>query len=311
MSAAQNAPVQPPVPLRLLTRGSPLALAQARESEALLRAALPARPVELRIVRTTGDRQLAWVLEKQGGTGLFTAELENALLAGAGDLAVHSAKDLPSAIPAGLALAGFLPRANAADVLVRRAAAPRPARIATGSPRRRAQARATFPDAEFCELRGNVATRLAKIAAGDADATFLAAAGLARLGIRDWDGLVFEEWGLKRMVPAAGQAAIAWQTRTADAPALAPLCDPRTTAAVTVERLVLAALGGGCHASAGVHWRDGALHLFTEAAGRLEIPFPLDDAETAAIAVAGTGGALAMRVRAALKAAGIALPAAR
>jgi len=130
-------------PLILVTRGSPLALQQTRDAAARLEAALGVT-TEVRILTTTGDRQAAWSLEKQGGKGLFTAELEQALLRGEADLAVHSSKDLPTEMPAGLEIAACLPRQDARDVLVRRADVPTPRRIATGSPRRRAQGRLTF-----------------------------------------------------------------------------------------------------------------------------------------------------------------------
>ena len=135
---------------------------------------------------TTGDRQREWSLEKKGGKGLFTKELEDALLEKRADLAVHSAKDLPSEMPEGLSIAGFLPRESPEDVLVLKDGIDAPARIATGSPRRRVQLRFLYPQVEFIEIRGNVDTRLAKIADGYADATVLAAAGLNRLGIDSW-----------------------------------------------------------------------------------------------------------------------------
>jgi hydroxymethylbilane synthase len=258
--------------ITLLTRGSPLARKQAELSAQTLRSHFPAT-VTTRVLTTTGDRQQSWSLEKTGGTGLFTTELEDALLAHTGDIAVHSAKDLPAALRPGLALAGYLPRANPADILIRRADRPVPAVIATGSPRRRAQALLQFPDARFIELRGNVDTRLRKIADGAADATFLAAAGLSRLGIASWPGLVFEEWGLDKMVPAAGQAAIAWEVRAADLPRFAPYCDSATATAVNIERLFLSHLGAGCHTAFAVHYRSGELHLFHEALGHRVFPF--------------------------------------
>ncbi|MDR3228875.1 MAG: hydroxymethylbilane synthase [Puniceicoccales bacterium] len=277
----------------LLTRGSPLARKQAEISVQVLADANPPRRVVQKIIVTTGDKQLAWALEKAGGKGLFTSELESELLDGSGDIAVHSAKDLPAALAPGTALAGFLPRANAADVLVRRADVATPRRIATGSPRRRTQATQFFPAAEFCELRGNVATRLEKVAAGAADATFLAAAGLERLGIAEWPGLIFEEWGPDKMVPAAGQAAIAWQTRAADAPVFAPLCDSATGAAVAVERAFLAKLGEGCHSAFAAHCRVGTLLLFHESFGRRVFDFDT--------ACANDAGALTERITAVLK----------
>lgn len=279
----------------LLTRGSPLARRQTEMSVARIRAQFPHCQVASRILLTTGDRHLSWALEKSGGKGLFTTELEEALRAGEGDVAVHSAKDIPTEMPHGLAIAGFLPRASPFDTLVRRAFAPVPAVIATGSPRRRAQARCVFPDATFMEMRGNVETRLAKIAAGEADATFLATAGLARLGIADWPGLVFEEWSLAKMIPAAGQGAIAWQVRGAEALRFAPLCDDATGVAVRIERAFLSAFGEGCHSAFAVHYHDGAVHLFREGEGRRVFDFD------ATASVAGDAARLAAQVAAVLR----------
>ena len=267
-------------PLVLLTRGSPLARRQADLAAARLGAAL-GRPTEIRVVVTTGDRQAGWSLEKQGGKGLFTAELEEALRRGEGDVAVHSAKDLPTEMPSGLAIAGYLPREDARDVLVRRADAALPRRIATGSPRRRAQGRLLFPAAEWTELRGNVDTRLRKVAEGQADASFLAQAGLNRLGIHAWEGLVLEPVGLDRMVPAAGQGAVALQTRAADAGILAPALDAATARAVTIERLFLARLGEGCHTAFACHVDGERVLLFRDDFGRREHPMPARDAAEA------------------------------
>ena len=267
-------------PLILVTRGSPLALQQTRDAAARLEAALGVT-TEVRILTTTGDRQAAWSLEKQGGKGLFTAELEQALLRGEADLAVHSSKDLPTEMPAGLEIAACLPRQDARDVLVRRADVTAPHRIATGSPRRRAQGRLTFPDAEWTELRGNVDTRLKKLAQGDADASYLAASGLDRLGIAAWDGLAFERVDLARMVPAAGQGAVALQGRVGEAARFADAGCGRTTFSVTVERLFLAKLGEGCHTAFACHHTDGRVHLFRDDFGRRDVDFPATDLPSA------------------------------
>lgn len=259
------------------TRGSPLALAQAETAKSALENAMPDARVSLEIFVTQGDKKLAWSLEKTGGKGLFTSELEDALVAGKIDLAVHSGKDLPTALATGTSIAGFLPRADVRDVLVSRENLSEnsvPVKIATGSPRRRAQARTLFPDIEFSELRGNVRTRLQKIADGIADATFLAAAGLDRLGISDFPGLKFRRLSLAEMIPAAAQAAIALQTRSADAGIFAPLCDEKTTLAATVERAFLAALGEGCHTAFAVHFTGTQILLYREDIGRREIDFP-------------------------------------
>ena len=267
-------------PLILVTRGSPLALQQTRDAAARLEAALGVT-TEVRILTTTGDRQAAWSLEKQGGKGLFTAELEQALLRGEADLAVHSSKDLPTEMPAGLEIAACLPRQDARDVLVRRADVTAPRLIATGSPRRRAQGRLTFPDAGWTELRGNVDTRLRKLAQGDADASYLAASGLDRLGIAAWEGLAFERVDLARMVPAAGQGAVALQCRSGETARFAAAGCARTTFAVTVERLFLAKLGEGCHTAFACHHADGRVHLFRDDFGRRDVDFPATDLPSA------------------------------
>lgn len=272
------------------TRGSPLALAQAELARAALAETVPEAECELKIFVTQGDKKLEWSLEKTGGKGLFTSELENALVADEIDLAVHSGKDLPTALAAGTALAGCLPRADAHDVLILRENLPDgvPARIATGSPRRREQAKiALFPFAEFRELRGNLMTRLQKIAdGGEADATFLAAAGLARLEIDEFPGLEFRPLPFDVMVPAAAQAAIALQTRSRDAEFFARACDAETTLAVSIERAFLSALGEGCHSAFAVHFFENRLLLFREGIGHREVDFPAPAPEDVSAAVA-------------------------
>jgi hydroxymethylbilane synthase len=264
-------------PLVLATRRSPLALRQA----ALARDALAASPdalwksVEILELTTTGDRQRDWSLADQGGKGLFTRELEEAILTGRAHLAIHSAKDLPTTLPDGLVLAGFLPRADPRDVLVRRADVTTPRTVATGSPRRRAQAESWWPQIEWRELRGNVDTRLKKIAAGEADATFLAAAGLERLGLTAFPGLVFETLPVEKMIPAAGQGAIALECRAEDAPFFSPFLDSATARAVFLERAVLAALGGGCQNASAVHYTGTVLHVFHESRREAFTPMPL------------------------------------
>lgn len=270
-------------PLVLLTRGSPLARRQADLTSALLGIAL-GRPIEIRIVVTTGDQQANWSLEKQGGKGLFTAELEEALRRGEGDIAIHSAKDLPTEMPSGLTLAGFLPREDPRDTLVRRAEISTPRRIATGSPRRRAQGSKLFKDVEWSELRGNVDTRLRKVAEGQADATFLAQAGLNRLGIQSWEGLIFEPMSLSQMVPAAGQGAIALQTRAADASQYTSALDGATARAVGIERLFLARLGEGCHTAFACHVSGETVSIYRDDFGRHDFPMlakNVDEAEPA------------------------------
>lgn len=223
---------------------------------------------------TTGDRRRSWSLEERGGKGLFTRELELALEEERADLAVHSAKDLPTELPPALALAGFLPREDPRDVLVVRAGVDVPRRIATGSPRRREQAALLFPEAVFGEFRGNVGTRLRKLAEGEADATLLARAGLNRLGIASWPGLVFRTLDIEASVPAAGQGAIALQCRLSQAEHYSGVGDRVTGRAVRIERAFLNGLGGGCHSALAVHFDGVRLHAFMPGKGRKSWPHP-------------------------------------
>ena len=255
--------------LILATRRSPLALRQAELVASAISENL-GREVNLLPMVTTGDRQTDWSLEKTGGKGLFTKELESALLDGTADLAVHSAKDMPTEMPEGLCLSAFLPRENPADVLILRNEVDVPKVIASGSPRRRSQATKLFPDAKWIELRGNVETRLQKIADGnEAEATFLAAAGLNRLGIGGFDGLTFRELNLDEMVPAPGQGAIAIQSRIEDSNLFQQLSDPGTEHSVEIERTVLTSFGGGCQVALGAHHSqlNDRLYFFHEKCG--------------------------------------------
>jgi hydroxymethylbilane synthase len=253
--------------LVLATRKSPLALAQTEMVAAHLRDRLGVETELLKIV-TTGDKQTEWSLEKRGGKGLFTSELEAALQRGEADVAVHSTKDLPGDMPEGLAIGGYMPRADTRDVLVLRAGVPTPRTLATGSPRRRLQVQRLFPAVQFSEIRGNVDTRLRKIGEqGVADGSVLAAAGLKRLGISEWPGVVFRPLGFDQMVPAVGQGAIAVQCRAADAARFAPVFDAATARAVNVERAFQNALGGGCHTAFAAHVDGATLHLFHERSG--------------------------------------------
>lgn len=271
------------------TRGSPLALAQANLARIALEKIVGHGNVEVKIFITQGDKKLTWSLEKTGGKGLFTSELETALVRKEIDVAVHSGKDLPTALAAGTTLAGCLPRADVRDVFVAREILSDgvPATIATGSPRRRAQAKSLFPSAKFSELRGNVRTRLQKIADGQtADATFLAAAGLERLGITNFPGLIFRPLTLEEMIPAAAQAAIALQTRSGDdADFFKNACDEKTSLAVAIEREFLAALGEGCHSAFAVHFSNEKLLIFREDIGRKEFPFPTPEPDEIRAAV--------------------------
>lgn len=261
----------------LATRKSPLALAQSEQVAAHLRTTLGCE-VELFKIVTTGDKRTEWSLEKQGGKGLFTKELEEALLRGDADLAVHSCKDLPGEMPAGLAVAGYMPREDPRDMLVLRDGVETPALIATSSPRRRLQLGMLFPDATFTEIRGNVDTRLRKIGQDQvADATVLACAGLRRLGIGGWKGVTFHALPCEHMVPAVGQAAIALQTRTEDAARFMAVLDRRTWRAVTLERAFQAALGGGCQTAFAAHVTADTLWFYHHEIGLRSLP--LSDAE--------------------------------
>jgi hydroxymethylbilane synthase len=263
--------------LILATRKSPLALVQAGMVAAHLHSGLGVETDLLKIV-TTGDQQADWSLENKGGKGLFTSELEAALLRGDADVAVHSTKDLPGEMPAGLAIAGYLPREDPRDVLVLRAGVTTPKTIATGSPRRRLQVKALFPDVEFCEIRGNVDTRLRKIGEQHvADGTVLAAAGLKRLGIASWPNIEFHALGFQSMVPAVGQGAIAVQCRSGDAARFAKVFDAATAVQLALERAFQTALGGGCHTALGVHATTDTLYLFHEKTGLRSVPLTADE----------------------------------
>ena len=256
-------------PLVLATRKSPLALRQSEMVAATVREKLGLE-VELLPLVTTGERQTNWSLEQSGGKGLFTKELEDALLDGRADLAVHSAKDMPTEMPAGLKLVAFLPREDPADILVTKQGVNQPKIIATGSPRRRAQAVQIFPGAQWMELRGNVETRLKKIAEGrEVEATLLAAAGLNRLQIAQFPGLEFRALTLDEMVPAPGQGAIAVQARSEDRSLFQKISDQATEHAVRIERSILTAFGGGCQVALGAHYSkvDDQLSFFHEKCG--------------------------------------------
>ena len=244
--------------LRIGSRGSALALWQANHVAALLRA--EGHQVEIAIIKTTGDRLQEVAFAQVGSKGMFTREIEAALAAGTVDLAVHSLKDLPTELPEPFALAATPARADPRDVLVSvnhasLAALPHGARVGTSSQRRRAQLAALRPDIQAVEFRGNVDTRLRKLAEGQVDAILLAAAGLDRLGKTEW---VRERLDPKDFCPAAGQGALGIETRngdTATIAAVAFLDHPGTRFAVTAERAALAALGGGCQVPIGVHCR--------------------------------------------------------
>lgn len=248
--------------LRIGSRGSPLALRQAAWVAELLQQAGIATRIE--VIRTTGDKITDAPLARIGGKGLFTKEIEEALLAGSIDVAVHSLKDLPTELPTGLQLAAVPRREDARDVLVGRRLADLPAgaRVGTSSLRRTAQLRALRPDLIVESVRGNLDTRLRKLDAGRYDALLMAAAGLHRMG---WQERIAEYLSVETMCPAPGQGALGLETRNGDPAArlCAGLDDAASRAAVTAERAALAALGGGCQIPIGMYAevRDHRLEL--------------------------------------------------
>jgi len=246
----------------IATRKSPLALKQTEMVRACLAEKLPEGSYENLELSTQVDERLNWSLEKRGGIGLFTKELEDALIEGRAELAVHSAKDMPTTLPGGLAIAGYLSRARVNDVLVHRKDSPNPQTIASSSPRRRVQAGLLYPDAKWTTIRGNVGTRLRKIAAGECEASLLAAAGLARLDIAAFDGLEFLELAVEQVVPAPGQAAIAVQCRAEDLAKYKDLFCTDTKLAVTLEKAFLKRLGSGCQIPVGAYYKEGLFRIY-------------------------------------------------
>lgn len=249
------------------SRGSKLALYQSNLVADLLREAQPGLECEVRVIHTKGDKILDVALSKIGDKGLFTKELERALLAGEVDLCVHSTKDMPTALPEGLAIMGMPKRANAQDAIISATpgltlqSLPQGARVATGSLRRVAQLLRVRPDIRACEIRGNVDSRVSRVLDGEFDAGILAAAGVERLGLTDAvSGYVPTD----QLIPAAGQGAIAIEARKDDARVaelLAKITDADTWCAVYAERYVLAALEGGCQVPMGIHAQVTKRHL--------------------------------------------------
>ncbi len=252
------------------TRSSKLALWQADYVAARLREAYPGLTVEKRLMTTKGDKILDAPLAKIGGKGLFTKELEQAMLAGEIDLAVHSLKDMPTEVPEGLAIAAITKRADPGDAFVSNryaslAALPAGAAIGTSSLRRRAQLLHARPDLTIRDLRGNVNTRLAKLDAGEYDAAVLAVAGLKRLGFA---ARIREVLPQSLLLPAVGQGALAIETRAADAAVrerVAFLADAGTTACAHAERAFLARVEGGCQVPVGVYAQPAAAGIAVEA----------------------------------------------
>jgi hydroxymethylbilane synthase len=254
-------------PLRIATRGSTLALKQAHTVADLLRPLLGGQQISIDIVSTRGDVRQDISLT-QLGEGVFVKALEEELLSGRADIAVHSLKDLPSEEVPGLVIGAVPVRENPLDALVTRdgrdfSDVPTGAILATGSPRRIAQLRALRPDLQFTGVRGNVDTRLRKLDEGQFDGLVIAVAGLSRLGLHQRISTVFSP---EQCVPAVGQGALAIQCRSDDAETLALLAhvnDERSNAETRAERSFLGAIGGGCRVPVGAiarRNRDG-LHL--------------------------------------------------
>ena len=317
-------------PLRIGTRGSALALWQANAvADAVRRRS--GRGCELAVITTTGDRLREADLSQVGGKQVFVKEIEQALLRGDVDLAVHSAKDIPAELPDGLEIAAVLPRADPRDAVVLPAGADAPPtlsavgraadggaapRVGSGSVRRVAQLRRAWPRAEFRLVRGNVGTRLRKLDAGGYDLLVLAVAGLERLGLADRISMPIDP---AICLPAPGQGIVAIETRAGDAAtaaALAAVDDAPARAALAAERALVAGLGGGCHAPIGalaevdgdrlrlrlramVASPDGARRLHREAAMPAEAAQALGAAVARGLLADGAGPILEAAQRAA------------
>ncbi len=258
----QHSAPHPATVLRVATRGSALALRQTELVADALREHWPRLEIQPVAIRTVGDRNREAPIATLGD-GVFVRGVEAELLDGHADVAVHSAKDIPSEETPGLVLAAFPPRGDPRDVLISRddvpfARLPHGARLGTASPRRAAIALSLRPDLDIALIRGNVDSRLRRLDDGEYDAIVLAAAGLARLGI---DEQVSEYLDPDAWVPAPGQGVLAVQCRAGDPveELLAPLDDAPTRAAITAERAVLRRLGSGCRTPVGAYARfDGA-----------------------------------------------------
>lgn len=255
--------------LTIGTRGSQLALWQAQFVKDQLERLFPNLEVHVKIIKTIGDtipeRSLAGL-----GKGVFTREIENALLAGDIDLAVHSLKDLPTELPEGLCITAIPKREDPRDVLITASELPlnellHGAKIGTTSPRRKSQLLHIRSDLQVVDVRGNVDTRLRKLQETDLDGIVLAAAGIKRLGKSE---VITQFFDVERMVPAVGQGALAIETREADdwvEKLVAPLNDQETAAETTAERAVLENLGGGCQVPIGAYAKhvEGELSLIS------------------------------------------------
>lgn len=248
--------------LRIGTRGSPLALAQARAVQAFLAAVhgVASEAIAIVVIKTTGDVIQNRPLTEIGGKGLFTKEIEQALIEGAIDVAVHSAKDLPGELPDGLLVAACLPREDARDAFISRKAKslaelPPGAVVGTASPRRQALVKRLRRDLSVVPFRGNVETRLKKLATGEVDATLLAMAGLNRLGL---SAAATAPLDIDEFLPAVGQGVIALETRASDTATrarLATIGDDAAATALAAERAFLAVLEGSCRTPIAGHAR--------------------------------------------------------
>lgn len=277
--------------LRLGTRGSQLALAQARLVADRLEAAAPGLAVELVTIATAGDRDQATPLAAGERPGWFTTAIQEALQRGEVDIAVHSLKDLPTRRPQGLVIAAVPLREDPRDALVSRTGAPLRslppgAVVGTGSPRREAQLRELRPDLDIRPIRGNVETRIRKVREGEYDAAVVALAGLRRLGL---EAEAAEIFGFEELLPAPGQGALAVECRADDARArglLSRIDDPAVRLAVTAERSFLAAIEGGCSFPAAAYAEHFGttlkLHALVASGGRIVRSKMGGPAETAA-----------------------------
>jgi len=289
--------------IRIGTRGSPLALAQAHETRLRLMQAhgLTEDQFEIVVISTTGDRILNQPLAEIGGKGLFTLEIEEALLAETIDLAVHSMKDMPATLPEGLAFAANLPREDARDAFVSLAfktlrELPQGAVLGSSSVRRNAQALRIRPDLHSVQFRGNVQTRMRKLAEGVAEGTFLAVAGLNRLGMTQHISTIME---MDEMLPAVAQGAIGIEIKTSNHRArhmVEAIHHDTTGIAIACERAFLAKLDGSCRTPIAGHatvsggtlsFRGQILSLNGKQSAEVAISGPIEDAKAIGIEAAG------------------------
>ena len=259
--------------IRIGTRGSELALWQTRHVKALLEARFPALRIDVETMKTTGDKILDAPLAKIGDKGLFTKELEVALSENRIDLAVHSFKDVPTALPQGLTIGAILEREDVRDVFIGHPQSPhlsflqlpQNAMIATGSLRRKCQLLSARPDIQIADIRGNLNTRMKKLDESEWAGMILAKAGVTRLG---WANRITEILSLEMMVPAVGQGALAIEIRTEDnrlREILEPLHHPPTAMTVTAERALLRHLEGGCQIPIGAYGQLEGSQLILDA----------------------------------------------